>query len=457
MKSPDPSAKRAIPAVGAVLDELGDIDLPRRAVVDVIRRELASIRRKQPVPGRELIMDHVRRALTRLMQSRIQRVINGTGTVIHTNLGRAPLGPESVLALAEIGGHYSNLELNLESGRRGGRAVYLEHNLAVLCGSDAATVVNNCAAALVLIVKHYCTDDRPDVVISRGELIQIGGGFRIPEILEASGARLREVGTTNRTTVQDYVRAMGASTGLVLRVHRSNFFMEGFVEAPPTRELVMAARKKRVPVVEDLGSGAFIHTDRALGIEHEPMPSESLQAGVDLVCFSGDKLMGGAQIGVIAGKGRLVSALKKHPLYRAMRCDKLALASTQACVDAYLAGEEDTAVPVISMLSAPVDALQCRADAIREAAANSTLDISVRSGTTRVGGGTLPRATMDSIVLELRSATRSTGELSVQLRAGTPPVVATISGDRVRIDLRTVLPAEDEALTAAILAVGQMR
>jgi L-seryl-tRNA(Ser) seleniumtransferase len=294
-------------------------------------------------------------------------------------------------------------------------------------------------------------------VISRGELIQIGGGFRIPEILEASGARLREVGTTNRTTVQDYVRAMGASTGLVLRVHRSNFFMEGFVEAPPTRELVMAARKKRVPVVEDLGSGAFIHTDRALGIEHEPMPSESLQAGVDLVCFSGDKLMGGAQIGVIAGKGRLVSALKKHPLYRAMRCDKLALASTQACVDAYLAGEEDTAVPVISMLSAPVDALQCRADAIREAAANSTLDISVRSGTTRVGGGTLPRATMDSIVLELRSATCSTGELSVQLRTGTPPVVATISGDRVRIDLRTVLPAEDEALTAAILAVGQMR
>jgi L-seryl-tRNA(Ser) seleniumtransferase len=357
--------------------------------------------------------------------------------------------------LQEIGGCYNNLELNAETGKRGDRAAYLEHNLAVLCGSDASTVVNNCAAALVLILKHYCTDDRPEVVISRGELIQIGGGFRIPEILEASGAHLREVGTTNRTTVGDYVRAIGPSTGLILRVHRSNFFMEGFVDAPPMQELVTAAKKKRIPVVEDLGSGALIRTERALGVQHEPMPSESLKAGVDLVCFSGDKLMGGPQAGVIAGKRRAVSALKKHPLYRAMRCDKLAIASMQVCVDAYLDGQERDAIPVVELLSAPVNELQHRAGAIRDAVVKSNLEVSVSAGSARVGGGTLPRVSLDSVVLELRSARLSAAALSSRLRAAKPPVVCTISGNCVRIDLRTVFPAQDAELAAVILEAGQ--
>src|SRR5438128_7473245 len=248
---------RRIPAVEKVLHALGDPDLPRPAVVLVVRRALAALRAQRNIPDFDGVLRQVRSSLQALRSARIQPLINGTGVVVHTNLGRSPLGPAVVETLQAVAANYNNLEFDLTGGERGGRAVYLEHNLALLCGAEAATVVNNCAAALVLILRHFTSGERKEVIISRGELIQIGGGFRIPEILEASGARLREVGTTNKTSLADYRQAIGKLTAMILKVHRSNFFMGGFVESPATEEIAALAKTKRLPLVEDLGSGAL--------------------------------------------------------------------------------------------------------------------------------------------------------------------------------------------------------
>src|SRR5688572_7433253 len=293
---------RQIPSVEKVLQALGDTGLPRALVVTAVRRNLAELRKAKRIPEFEEVVAGVCASIEGLQLSRIQPVINGTGILVHTNLGRAPLGPAVVETLEAIGANYNNLEFDLSSGERGGRAAYLETCLSALCGAEAATVVNNCAAALVLILRHFAVAPRNEVIISRGELVQIGGGFRIPEILESSGAKLKEVGTTNKTSLNDYARAIGKQTGLILKVHRSNFFMGGFVESPSTEDLAALARKKRIPFVEDLGSGAMVSTDKLASVEHEPTPSEVLRRGVDLVCFSGDKLLGGPQAGIIAGK-----------------------------------------------------------------------------------------------------------------------------------------------------------
>src|SRR5882724_9121906 len=250
------SALRSLPAVEKVLQSLGAVDVPRPTVVGVVRRELAGLRSKKQVPNFDAVLARIRFSLDALRRSRILPVINGTGILVHTNLGRAPLGRAVVEALATIAANYNNLEYDLSGGERGGRAAYLEHNLALLCGAEAATVVNNCAAALVLVLRHFTAAERKEVIISRGELVQIGGGFRIPEILEASGATLREVGATNRTSLADYRKAVGKQTAMILKVHRSNFFMSGFVESPLTEEIAALAKKKRLPFVEDLGSGA---------------------------------------------------------------------------------------------------------------------------------------------------------------------------------------------------------
>ena len=278
-------SRRAIPAVSKILDSLGPIDLPRPLIVDGVRQELAKIRRQSEVPEFAAIVDLVRASLENLRASRIQPLINGTGIIVHTNLGRAPLPQGAGEVLRNVASSYSNLELDLATGDRGDRGAYLERALAVLCQAEAAALVNNCAAALVLIVHHFVNRkfDRfnrssPEVVISRGELVQIGGGFRIGEILEASGAKLREVGATNKTTLSDYARAIGKQTALILKVHRSNFFMSGFVESVSTAELSTLARKKHVPFVEDLGSGAVIATEQIGLHHHEPTTAESLRA-----------------------------------------------------------------------------------------------------------------------------------------------------------------------------------
>src|SRR4029077_2407202 len=257
------------------------------------------IRRQRQIPDFAAIVDLVQASLEKLRASRIQPVINGTGVVIHTNLGRSPLPQGAGETLRNTASSYNNLELDLTTGDRGTRGVYLERALALLAQAEAATVVNNCAAAVVLIVRHFI-EKKNEVIISRGELVQIGGGFRIGEILKASGAKLREVGATNKTTLPDYARGIGKETALILKVHRSNFFMSGFVESPSTADLATLARKKRVPFVEDLGSGAMLATEQIGLHHHEPTPVEALKEGVDLVCFSGDKLFGGPQAGIIA-------------------------------------------------------------------------------------------------------------------------------------------------------------
>jgi L-seryl-tRNA(Ser) seleniumtransferase len=288
-----------------------------------------------------------------------------------------------------------------------------------------------------------------EVVISRGELVQIGGGFRIPEILEASGAKLREVGTTNRTTVGDYARAINKDTGLVLKVHRSNFFMGGFVESPATEEIAALARKKRVPFAEDLGSGAVIET-KLFGLEHEPTAAEVLKRGVDLVTFSGDKLLGGPQAGIIAGRARLVAALKKNPFFRALRCDKLILSALQTTADLYLAGE-DSQVRTITLLAEAMEKLRARAETIVTALAGAPLKASIGTGRGQVGGGTLPRSTFESVTVDIVPR-MPLEEFARRLRAHTPPVIGYAERGVFKLDLRTIFPSQDDVVVKAIKA-----
>ena len=478
------SRLRAIPSVEKVLQSLGDSGLPRPLVLDQVRRELGALRKQKSIPEFDAVVSAVRAKLRDLSAGRIQPVINGTGILIHTNFGRAPLGLPVVEKLKAIASSYNNLEYDLTGGARGGRAAYLERALSLLCSSEGATVVNNNAAALVLILRHFCgapqaasgkrtgkgrreaRTRKNEVIISRGELIQIGGGFRIPEILESSGARLREVGTTNHTSIGDYARAITRETALILKVHRSNFFMGGFVESPPPQEVSALARKKRIPFVEDLGSGAIVATEAAAGVEHEPTPAEVIRRGADLVCFSGDKLLGGPQAGIIAGKAALVGALKRNPLFRALRCDKLILSALETTADIYLgscgatsgaSGETTraaTLIPVLEMLNMPVDALRARAETIISALGDLPLSAVVGAGEAQIGGGTLPQSVIPSVTIDLSHKTLKPQDFATKLREHTIPVIGYIARGKLKLDLRTIFPRQDAELAAAIRALA---
>jgi L-seryl-tRNA(Ser) seleniumtransferase len=441
-------ARREIPAVNKVLEALGHYDLPRPMIVDLVRRELSKIRAKADLPDLESIVDLLRRSLGELHASRLQPVINGTGIVIHTNFGRAPLAPEAIRALNEIGPAYSNLEYDLATGERGRRGAYIENALALLCGAESATIVNNCAAALVLIVRHF-TRDKPEIVISRGEMVQIGGGFRVGEIIEAAGAKLHEIGATNKTTLNDYAKAIGRNTALILKVHRSNFFMSGFVESPSSAAVAELARKKRIPFVDDLGSGAVVATEQLGIVEHERTPMEALKDGADLVCFSGDKLFGGPQAGVIAGKKRFVAALKREPLFRALRCDKLVFAALQATVDLHL-NQSTPGVSAIALLQVSEDELRGRATAIAARLEGLPGRIAIGRGRAKVGGGTLPRSTMSSFTIDIIPENCSLADFARRLRASNPPVIGYIADDQFKLDLRTIFPQQDDLVVDAI-------
>ena len=439
---PRPKNKlRAIPGVDTLLEAVADCPLPRPLVVATIRAELASLRKSKAIPEHDEIVSGLRLRLKDLALSRLQPVINGTGVVVHTNLGRAPIAPPDNAG-------YTNLEIDLATGRRGKRAAYVEQCLAELCGAEAAMVTNNCAAALVLILRHL-TAEKKEVIISRGELVQIGGGFRIPDVLETSDAILREVGTTNRTTLDDYAKVIGKNTGLLLKVHRSNFFMDGFVAAPDRRELSALARKKRIPFVEDLGSGVLTDTENWAADHHETTPREVIKSGAALVCFSGDKLLGGPQSGIIAGKAKYIAALKKHPFFRALRCDKLILSALQHAAEIYLRGDGET-LPLNQSLRADSKQLKRRATKLAKALAVLPITTAVAEGESQVGGGALPQATLPSFTLDLVPENFSLKDFATRLRRASTPVIGVISNQRFRLDLRTIFPEQEKQLLQSI-------
>jgi L-seryl-tRNA(Ser) seleniumtransferase len=377
--------------------------------------------------------------LASLRRPQLRRVLNATGVVVHTNLGRAPLAAAALARVAETAGGYSNLEYDLAEGARGSRQDHCAGLLRRLTGAEAALVVNNNAAAVLLALAALA--EGREVIVSRGELIEIGDGFRIPDVLGRSGARLVEVGTTNRTRAADYERAVGSGTALLLRVHQSNFRVVGFAEQPRLEELARVARRHGLPLVDDLGSGHLAPSNSLL-LGEEPSARESLAAGADLVCFSGDKLLGGPQAGIVVGRAELVERLRRHPLQRAMRADKLTLAALEGTLALYLDPERATAeVPVLRMLREPVEAVRARAERLAAATGGA-----VEETVARAGGGALPLAELPSFACALEE------ELAAALREGEPPVVGIVRDGRLLLDCRTLADAEVQAVAAAVRA-----
>ncbi|RPJ85048.1 MAG: L-seryl-tRNA(Sec) selenium transferase [Acidobacteria bacterium] len=387
-------------------------------------------------------------------------VINATGVIVHTNLGRAPLCPAALGHVTEISRGYSTLEYDVARGHRGSRDFHVSSLIRRVTGCEAAVVVNNNAAATLLILTALASDR--EVVISRGELVEIGGGFRVPDVMAQSGAILREVGTTNKTRLSDYASAIGERTALILRVHRSNFRIEGFTEQPALAELAALGHERGIPVVEDLGSGWLLAATTTLPggaplpahlaavVRHEPSVPASLAAGMDLVCFSGDKLLGGPQAGIIAGRADLVEAVRRHPLMRALRVDKMVYAALEATLAEYVRGNVLTEVPVLKMLAATPEQIGARASAIVEALAGTGLHAQVIDGTSAIGGGSAPGLPVPTRLIALSSERATAAELEERLRSSNPPVIARVENDAVLLDLRTVTLEQADLLLAAI-------
>jgi L-seryl-tRNA(Ser) seleniumtransferase len=431
---------RDLPSV----DELAAHELlrgaPRALAVEAARSSLARAReeiRAGHDPG-----DLGERALAELqaaVRPGLRRVLNATGVIVHTNLGRAPLAEAALARVVEVGGSYSNLEYDLDEGGRGSRQAHPAGLLRRLTGAEAALVVNNNAAAVLLALAALA--EGREVLVSRGELIEIGDGFRIPDVLARSGARLVEVGTTNRTRARDYEAAIGPETAVLLRVHQSNFRVVGFTERPTTQALAAVARRAGLPLVDDLGSGVLVATNSLL-LADEPSARESLEAGADLVCFSGDKLLGGPQAGIVVGRADLVERLRRHPLQRALRADKLTLAALEGTLALYLDPEGvPKEIPVLRMLVEPVDAVRGRAERLAGAVGGE-----VEQTIARVGGGALPLAELPSFACAVEES------LAAPLRSGDPPVVGIVRDGRMLLDCRTLSDGQVDEVAAAVLA-----
>jgi len=434
---PGPRSLRDLPSVDRLLaDERlarEPHDLVLGAARSVLERAREEIRAGQePSP----LVDAVLEELARGRRPSLRRVLNATGVLVHTNLGRAPLADAALARVAEVGSGYSNLEYDLERGQRGSRQDHLRSLLRRLTGAEAALVVNNNAAAVLLALAALA--EGREVVVSRGELIEIGDGFRIPDVLVRSGARLVEVGTTNRTRASDYERAIGPETAVLLRVHQSNFRVVGFSEQPRLDELAELARKHDVPLVDDLGSGALV------AVGDETTPAESLRAGADLVCFSGDKLLGGPQAGIVVGRTKLVERLRRHPLQRALRADKLTLAALEGTLSLALSPETRDRIPVLRMLHEPVEQVRARAERLAELVGGE-----VEETVARVGGGALPLAELQSAACAVEE------ELAEPLRLGNPPVIAVVRDGRTLLDCRALSDDEVDEVAAAVAAARQ--
>jgi L-seryl-tRNA(Ser) seleniumtransferase len=444
---------RNLPSVEQLLQLSGDLiaSYGRPLTLDALRSTLDDVRaRFKPVlssveghkpepalPTNDEILSQAKSRLFAWTQPTLIPVINASGVILHTNLGRAPLSKATIAAMQTVAIGYSNLEYDLDKGRRGSRLVHAESVLQKLTGGDAAVVVNNNASAVMLALAALAKGRR--AIIARSQLVEIGGGFRVPDVMKQSGAKLVEVGTTNRVHLNDYEDAMAEPAGVVMRAHRSNFKIIGFTEEPELKDIVDVAHKAGVTVVDDLGSGSFLDTAK-YGLAHEPTVQESLAAGVDVVCFSGDKLLGGPQAGIIVGKADLIAKIRKHPLARAVRADKVALAGITATLLHYLKDEAEREIPIWRMISMEREQVKARAEAWRDVLGRGEV---IESEST-VGGGSLPGESMKTWALALD--VRSPDKFTSKLRASNPPVIARTENDCILLDPRTVLPEQESDL-----------
>ncbi len=445
------SRLRRLPSVDSLLthDRMQDLAqrYSRELVVDAIRANLEESR-QHILQAKDIdlhpsaLLERIAAYLRQQFQPALRPVINATGVILHTNLGRALLSTAAQQAMLAVAGAYNTLEFDLDKGKRGSRLLHASQLLRDLTGAEDAIVLNNNAAALVLILRALAAER--EVVISRGQLVEIGGGFRIPSIMQESGAQLVEVGTTNRTRIADFAAAVSGQTAMFLRVHASNFKQVGFVEQPSLRDMVETAHQNGLLAVDDLGSGTLMDTAQ-FGLDAEPTIQTSVQAGADLICFSGDKLLGGPQAGIIIGKRAVLAKLKKHPLTRALRVDKLTYAALIATLQHYKRGEALTQIPVWQMISRPLDDITAKAEHWAEQVGGLVL-----AGESTVGGGSLPGASLPTSLLAIE--TSAPHEFMARLRQADPPVIARVSGGRVLFDPRTVLPEQEMDLIKVLLS-----
>lgn len=475
------SSYNAIPGVDTLLSDTrlrALIDkYSRRAILNLVRARLdhvrVDVRRGQPPPDIDTLVTSITKQAESQWQAWPRPVINATGVILHTNLGRARLSNEATVAVVGVGRSYTNLELDLRTGKRGSRHAHFSALISQLTGAEAAIVVNNNAAAILLALAAI-TAGR-EVIVSRSEAVEIGGGFRVPDVLRQSGASLVDIGTTNRTYSSDYEAAISNNTGAILAVHSSNFRVEGFVHRPKIKELAELGNARGIPVLHDLGSGCLLSTTK-YGLPPEPMPQESIAAGVSLTFFSGDKLLGGPQAGIIAGKNELVKRVASHPLARAVRSDKLTLSALTATLLHYVHEEAEEKIPVWQMISATEADLNKRAEcwktAITQTCTSTSVTtknpistvhaqtvksthISTKPARSTIGGGSLPGETLATTLLVIDCANIRGGAetISAHLRQSDPPIIARVENERVLLDPRTVLPTEDEMVVNVLRKV----
>jgi len=444
-------SRRELPSVNTLLETSGVKYLldhhPRRVVVDAVRSTVESARVAGGAPRtEEQWVETITSAVQQASRPSLRRVINATGVVLHTNLGRAPLADSAIRAIEHIAEGFSNLEYDIERGQRGSRYSHCVGLLRELTGAEDALVVNNCAAAMVLSLNAIA--QRKEVLVSRGELVEIGGSFRIPDIMARSGARLVEVGTTNRTHDDDYRRAITPKTAAIVKVHRSNFTIEGFTSEVSVERLAFIAAEHGLPVIHDLGSGLLISLDD-YGLSGEPTASTALASGATLILMSGDKLLGGPQAGIILGKTEILAKLRQNPFARAMRVDKLTLSALEATLRLYLEPAQALKeIPVLAMLTESLEEIELRAHGVVAALRPWKIEAGVESSRASVGGGAFPTAEIASSAVVLRGDAQ---QIEERLRLGDPAVIGRITEGRLLLDLRSVLPREDAALAKAIV------
>ena len=436
-----------MPALEALLEEM-----PAQTVTRAVRQALEELRRDvldgklEELPEREALCNKIAALARKEDAPSLRRIINGTGIILHTNLGRACLSEKAAQAACAVAGSYSTLEFNLATGGRGLRYTHVEDLLCRLTGAESALVVNNNAAAVLLTLSALTSGGQ--VVVSRGELVEIGGSFRVPDIMEACGAVLKEVGTTNKTHLRDYEKAICAETRALMKVHTSNYRIVGFTETPALADLVELGHSKDLMVIEDLGSGCLVDLNQ-FGIHGEPTVQDSLRAGVDVVSISGDKLLGGPQAGIILGKKKYVDVLKKHPLTRAMRVDKMTLAALEATLRSYEADRAVKEIPTIAMLAASQEALQGRAEVLCAGLNSAGCTAQVVPTEGQVGGGSVPTQLLKSFAVALEPRNCSVDALEEKLRLGEPAIIGRIHHDRYLLDVRTLKDSDFEEIIRA--------